>query len=505
MIILVVDDELPIREWLKLTIEKCAPEYTTVIYAANGQEAYTIIQRQPIDMVFTDIKMPVMDGLELLRKIRESDKNIYVVLLTSYADFDYARTALSMKAEAYILKNEISKNAIEEIFSQFSRSRSRSIELSHNDLQLKRAALFKQIINGSDIAIDRLKEEFEKVGITLEDKRLIMIAIRYRKSNIGAGTPIENLITYDENLKNIACFIYDMETCIFVANTKNNDENENRAAIWDSMSKKLEHMSTNDFYVGISEIGEGLNSFSDLFTHCIKALTQYFYTACQVNLYDFKSFSQRLLDEQEKQIASLFQMIEHFNLKDFRQNISQLMDSISCIKPQDTLQIRKRCIDVLRDLIKECDKRFNKNLQDNYNYWDDFLMTAETFFEFRTFYEQCIQEIMDKCLLGIHNEYIKKAIFYIYQNYRTIESIEDICNAININKEYLCRLFKKETGKTINAYLTLYRLSLARELLQTTNFSISEIAEQTGYLNTNYFSRLYKSIMGINPKDERLR
>ncbi len=503
MVILVVDDELPIREWLKFTIEKCVSEDTTVIYASNGQEACNIMQRQSIDMVFTDIKMPVMDGLELLQSIREGGKNIYVVLLTSYADFDYARTALSMKAEAYILKNEISIKTIEDIFSQFKRSRSRSIEINHNDLQIKRAALFKHIVHG--LEVEKSIDEFRKVGIPLEDNRLIMIAIRNPKGNDDAGTPIENLITHDDYLRNTTCFIYNMETCIFVANTSSSVKNDSRDALWESISQKLGQMGSNHFYVGISLVGEGFNCFPELFSQCIQAVNQYFYSSSQVNYYNMQPPNHTMEEELEKEIALLSQRIEHFQIKDLQQNISQLMDSIYRVKPQDTLQIRKRCNDILRDLMKECDKRFNKDCQSNYNYWDDVLMNVETFFEFRSFYERCIQEVMDNGLLGIHNEYIKKAIYYIYQNYKTIESIDDICNAININKEYLCRLFKKETGKTINAYLTHYRLSTAREMLKTSSLTISEIAEQTGYLNTNYFSRLYKSIMGINPKEERLK
>lgn len=504
MTVLVVDDELPIREWLKFTIEKCAPDDTKVIHASNGQEAFSLLQSQAVDIIFTDIKMPVMDGLELLRRIRETGKKIYVVLLTSYADFDYVRTALSMKAEAYVLKNEISKNVIEEIFSQYDRSKSRNLTLNNNDLQLKRAALLKHIINNSNITAESLEEEFLQVGVTLEVGNLIMAAVKYCKKTIEIKTPIENFITYDENLRNIACFIYDMETYIIVANVRSNTENGSRAVIWNSISQKLESIGTNNFYVGVSEICDNLNNLSNLLSHSIEALNQYFYTACKVNLYSARTDDQILLEKHlESRISNLLQKIEYFNLKDFRQEMAQLMDSIACLKPYDTMQIKKRCIEILRDLVMECDNRFGKDLQDSYRYWDEYLMNAETFFEFRAYYEQCIQEITDKCLLGIHNEYIKKAILFIYQNYDTIESIEDICNAININKEYLCRLFKKETGKTINAYLTQYRLGMAKKLLQTTDLNISEVAVHTGYLNTNYFSRLYKSVMGVNPKDER--
>ena len=107
MRILIVDDELPIREWLKMSISALEGNTNEVCTAPNGKDAWEMFSKEPFDMVVTDIKMPKMGGLELLQKIKDSCGETYVVMLTSYSEFEYAREAIKYQANEYVLKNEI--------------------------------------------------------------------------------------------------------------------------------------------------------------------------------------------------------------------------------------------------------------------------------------------------------------------------------------------------------------------------------------------------------------
>ena len=97
MKVLVADDELPIREWLRITIQELG-EDLEVLTAGNGKEAFELYQEKQPKLIVTDIKMPRMDGLELLQKIKERDPKAYVVMLTSYGEFEYAREAIKYQA-----------------------------------------------------------------------------------------------------------------------------------------------------------------------------------------------------------------------------------------------------------------------------------------------------------------------------------------------------------------------------------------------------------------------
>ena len=114
MRILVVDDEMPIREWFQYAIEKIGDPDIEVLSASMGNEAYDIIASQKVDVLFTDIRMPGLDGIELMRKIRNElgDTNLVVILLTNHAEFDYARKAVTLGAHAYLLKSEVTTEMI---------------------------------------------------------------------------------------------------------------------------------------------------------------------------------------------------------------------------------------------------------------------------------------------------------------------------------------------------------------------------------------------------------
>lgn len=101
--ILVVDDEPKHRKGLINMIKMFRPDYN-VFGARNGQEALNFISTNPIDILITDIKMPIMDGLELIEKLMEHHKNIKIILLSAYAHFEYAQKAISLGAFDYLLK-----------------------------------------------------------------------------------------------------------------------------------------------------------------------------------------------------------------------------------------------------------------------------------------------------------------------------------------------------------------------------------------------------------------
>ena len=111
--VLVVDDEMPIRQWLEFCIERI-PDVELVGAASHGAEGYSMFRKHMPDVVITDIRMPVMDGLEMMRMIRNLKPSVYAIVLTSFEDFEYARQAISLGAAEYILKTEISDGSLRE-------------------------------------------------------------------------------------------------------------------------------------------------------------------------------------------------------------------------------------------------------------------------------------------------------------------------------------------------------------------------------------------------------
>lgn len=115
MKILVVEDEAPIREWLSYTIKNISEDFQLIRSANNGKEAYDLSLEFRPDLIITDIKMPVMDGLELSKKIKEIMPETFIVILTNFAEFNYAKEAISFGAYEYLIKSEIRPKEIKEL------------------------------------------------------------------------------------------------------------------------------------------------------------------------------------------------------------------------------------------------------------------------------------------------------------------------------------------------------------------------------------------------------
>ena len=117
--VVVVDDEAPICEWLVYCIKKASSDYQ-VLSASSGLEALNVILREKPDVVFTDIRMPDMDGLELTQRVLEVFPYTVIAILTNYAEFSYAQQAISIGAREYYLKSELRASDIENLLTEIA-------------------------------------------------------------------------------------------------------------------------------------------------------------------------------------------------------------------------------------------------------------------------------------------------------------------------------------------------------------------------------------------------
>ena len=165
--ILLVDDEYYLRQSIRRIMQQMDTEFRVTAEAGNGEEALAILKEKDIQMVITDIRMPVMDGLKLSKQIHEQYPDIVVIILTGYADFEYAQTALRYGAFDYLLK-PVSAEDLE-------------TALSHARLQLQKSFELPEDVSGDsrsasetvDFAIKYMQEHYmEEIDIGLMAEKL---------------------------------------------------------------------------------------------------------------------------------------------------------------------------------------------------------------------------------------------------------------------------------------------------------------------------------------------
>lgn len=139
--VVVAEDEKLIRANIVEKIELCDPRFTVVGTATDGAQALSILESQPVDVLFTDIRMPVMDGLALLGAVRAQFPSVQVVIISGYADFAYAQRAIHLGVEEYLLK-PVKRDSLAEVLSKIA------AKLSHAAQRAQLEAM-RDAVNGS--------------------------------------------------------------------------------------------------------------------------------------------------------------------------------------------------------------------------------------------------------------------------------------------------------------------------------------------------------------------
>ena len=153
--VLIVDDELAERDGIEFLIREHALPFV-VQKACNGQEAFELLEKQPVDVIITDIKMPYMNGLELSEKAKLLYPNIVILISSAYDDFEYMHKAIKVKVEDYILKPVIVSNFIKSMTNVLSmlndqmlkQEKHREIRENYNDATFfKKEKLLWQLLD----------------------------------------------------------------------------------------------------------------------------------------------------------------------------------------------------------------------------------------------------------------------------------------------------------------------------------------------------------------------
>ena len=475
MKILIVDDELPIREWLKLTMSGIKEQGIEVRAASNGREAWDICKMWRPDMVMTDIKMPKMTGLELLKMIKEHYLETYVVMLTSYSDFEYAREAIKYKASEYVLKNEITSETLDMILKNYKEAKVK-IEDNNENVYMKDLIKTYEETGEFPYEID-------------EGNHVFAIACKDAKKEFGGIETYLNTFVSD-----IKHFIYEPGITVWVCTYKM--LNSSGFMFGEAM----------EFCTNVSSLKEARIGFSGFIDDIPKACKRarealdigFYDTHSQVFYYvNHKDYHDEI-KSYRKEIVSL---VNKERLDEAKTMVDEFIKKIEKEKVTDIEYILK-CIKDIIDAYKLSKIEYSGH--EIYDYCEaakEKVSLCKSIDELKECVNQFINGVKGDMSIEYNNysNYVKSAIIYVSNHYMNIESVADVADYVNLNQDYFSRIFKSETGETFNSYLTNFRIEKAVELLEKTDLKIYEVGEKVGYPNLSYFSRVFKKVKGVNP------
>lgn len=522
--ILIVDDEQHIREGIANSIQWHGLKIDKVLQAVDGKQALDIAFENKIDFLLSDIRMPVIDGIELSKKLLEIHPDCIIIFMSAYSDKEYLMSAIKLKAINYIEKPiQIArlKEAIHEAVKTYR-------EIEYNKL--------KRIILENDlkISIPLIKNEIALLStIKNTDMELLLDCIKNEMLGIKADLPYITVIlkTFDffsslsDNINRAKTEFFKELSETFSSHNLNcfwgtRDEEEYILHIYGTygyprpepkqiisiLKEWIIRYKNKKIFISIGTIASDFTKIYQSYSCARSALNKCFYSGYGSIVHYSQGIIKSVIVEKD--------MVEAFN----RAIETGSQENAYALLQDFSVQLRRyeyQDVDAVRNIY--C--KFMVNLLDNlqnydvpslYGYENDNslrnkIYSINTLDELENFCLSLMKAYFETIQKIKSSNSISMIIQYIEKNYtRKTLDINKISQNTFLTPAYLCTYFKKETGQTINQYLTDYRLKKAIELLANSNYSISDIAELVGYDN-NYFARIFKKKFGASPSEYRER
>ncbi|RKP47305.1 response regulator [Cohnella endophytica] len=525
MNIMIVDDEFIFRDYLRQALDWDRYGFRIAGEAKNGMEALKLADEGHYDMALIDINMPIMDGLQLCEKLKEKHPHVDVVIITGHNEFEYARKAIRLGVEDYILK-PFSKDELVLTLLKCRQKQKQSLEAKQTeqaDRQLMVDSVMYRLVTGdSSERAEPLKERLEQWGISLggegETYSVACIEIdhmerrwneaaerelwKFAVSNIlseafgSEGTPL--LFNGPEG--RIVCLRTDKDPNLSEGVLTKLDSYEELIF---SIRKYLKLTVT----IGVGRRYKSLVGIRRSYEEARDALRQKFLLGddkvipyseqtsesreAPAFLQDSNEMLQRLLRTGdlpglERKLDELFASI-HENM------LSLDMTYVSCM---GWISICLSHVTELGHPIEDC---FGEHF---FPYSE--IRTMQTAESVKGWIKSLFINSLD--YVNRHKTTRSTVIAgqartYIEKNYQDPElSVENVAASSYINASYLRALFKKAFGMTVGEYITHTRMSRAKELLGA-NIRLSEIAERVGYQDAGYFSKVFKKFYGTTPSE----
>jgi two-component system, response regulator YesN len=524
--ILVVDDESIVIDSIKYIIERNFSEAVIAGTARSGREAIEIAEEIKPDLIFMDIKMPGINGIEAIKEIKTHYSNALFVIISACEQFEFAKEAVKLGVFEYLLK-PVNRMKIIEIVKKASDLLAEGREKRRKELELKEKieSVLPILEHGfifSILLFEDFREEMEKYRriFDINEESGFIMTIEFgeeeRPGNLGnvIGSNVLSH-TFYPNLRDILkstckCIVGPVmlnRIVVYVPTEIKSDEYSERLETLetaDRIYKKLSEKINTDFYIGIGSKIKGNENLLTSYSESLKAIKY----ASQKGIFHIKDIPQDrevksdYLDKREKYL------IEKVSLGDTTEciiTINNIFDRLVTEFNDSTEEIKGRLVElvvILHRLAMEYEIEEN-DIFNRKNYLVEFL-SISNMSELKVWCKKRIDYIAQG-IKASRNKRLSNIVTiaktFINEYYYKELALEDVSKEVKLSPHYFSKFFKEETGENFIDYLTYVRISNAKTLLETGKLNIKEVCFKVGYNDPNYFSKIFKKVTGLTPTD----
>ena len=496
--ILIVDDEKLERRGIRFLLKREEGEFQ-ILEATNGKDALGVLESNHVDILFSDVKMPYMNGLELTKAVREDHPDMEIVIFSGYNDFSYAKEALRYGVVDYVLK-PVDPEEFHKTFQRVMENISSKIEKKEQQEKkedyLKKYFLLKYLYGGKEEDF----VQFKKLTDGMEDDlsqftRMVLVSA----SNGFFETEEEHfLMSLKEEVQREFHYVnLNSNESIFLFTEKYADYH----GIVEKMYRFFAHQFDSECYFAVSEEIEDGKNLAEEFKVLEGMLEEQFYQPRQHLFFHGEKQEEKKADpaEDSEIMEQITKDIQYKDLPHLRQDFQRLEEKYRAHKQFSDMYVKFVFSGIMKELLDQMEgldeKMLSKRVDRLYrcrNLNDVIAIVEEVLQE----YEHCIQEQED----GFRSE-VTTVKGYIYHHYKEKDlGAETLSAMVFLSPGYLSAVFKEETGMTLNRFIREVRMEKAKELLETTNMKISGIAKEVGFSNNSYFCRSFREFFGDTPE-----
>ncbi|MEK5239823.1 response regulator [Paenibacillus sp. FSL L8-0470] len=520
MKVLIVDDEKHVREAIRYFVPWEKYRISEIFEATNGQEATLIMQEQQPAIVFTDMRMPLMDGAELLEWLHHHFPNTKTIVISGYQDFNYVKPAIVYGGTDYLLKPLNSKQLIaaaEHAFKLWLEEEEERQQSHRQNMQLNVLRplywdkMLSDLVSGH-ASFQELKPSLcEELGLPGDAATCRVAVISLQRANcrllerFHGDVPLTSFVlanvcneVISPGRSGFAFRSWQAGTDIVILFWT--------AALDAEVWVRLINESIKQTYgvqvdIGLSRPVAFPEGLQNAFRQARQGLSERNLLQREGRIYHYRELTEESGSVEDHVLESLLDKLRVAVLSGDLQRMERVVDEwadqlsgLSLLTENNFLHQQEEIRAVLMRW------RQNEEITFELCYDEEGLFSVE---HWRNQLKTMLQQLWKGNSQTPDSRLVQEIRDYLNQNYAKDMTLQHIAERFFISRENVSRKFKQISGENLSDYLTALRIDKAKTLLQNTNLRLSQISELVGYEDEKYFSRVFKKSTGQTPREYR--
>lgn len=523
--LLLVEDEEAIKDKLMNNVSWADYGFGPVLSASNGLEALEILEKHPIKIMVTDVQMPKMNGIELIKEVKSRGYQMKIIVISGFADFEYAQESIKLNVSDYLLKPFASKRLLEVVLRfkgelEKEEAQESEINVLREQLNKNKTALIDKLlldlVNGNIAA--KIEDQLDFLGIKeICNRDFQVVVVEIPESQLQNMTEEEKYLVNLQFYQQIKRLTDATSYRHFIIN---HHRNQLVMIIIDpdqDLPIRLEEI-INQTHLALElavacGVGRQYRDLADLaisYREACSALQyRYLYGLNQVfSINDLNPDTQsyhKLLNSLQRN--SIFDNLKIGASSVIEEDLKKIINEIRIagMSPELARMVASNLILLTYTTLNELGYNSGEIFGTNDSALAN-LNRVESLDELEqllaSFFDRINNHIQKK-RASLNHQLIEEIRLGLDENFAEDITLSAMANRYNISPSYLSLLFTERTGKNFIDYLTERRIKKAKELLKHTDLKIYEISNAVGYKDSFYFSNCFKKITGVSPSEYR--